>query len=203
MRIQFILLAAVFPYFLTTESAPAQLSVAAQCQRACEQRYPDTASSAYQQCLNAHCSEVFESVDPEPIQTNPTMQPPAASIAASGAWSTVGFEERSAVVPAVQSQTSLGYSCDGRGGHFIALAGVSQSDRVIGMLFDNGSSHFPTFSNQLTGFEIKLWKNHPLILAIKTGNAVRVFERDGRVIGDYSLRNSSRAIGVAEANCGN
>ena len=200
----------MFPIFvaflfcvLTVESVQAQLSIAAQCQRACEQQNPDVASSDYQQCLKLHCEDVFNSMDPEPTQSNSAPLPPTASVSNSGSWSTVGFEERSAVVPAAQGQTTLNYSCDGRGGHFIGLGGVERGDRVIGMLFDNGSQHYPTISGQPTGFQIKLWKNHPLIQAIKAGSAVRLFERDGRVIGDYSLRNSSRAIGVAEANCGN
>ena len=196
----------IFTAFLFSLSVPglawAQLSVATHCALSCERENPDTNSAGYRQCLDTHCAEFFESAQPEPAQSNPAPPPPPASLSSSGAWSTVGFEERSATVSAAEGPTTLSYSCDGRGGHYVGLGGVARDDRVIGMLFDNTSPHYPTISNQPTGFQIKLWKNHPLIQAIKSGSAVRLFERDGRVIGDYSLRNSSRVIGLAESNCG-
>lgn len=190
--------------FLLVSAIPAsaQLSVAAHCQRSCEQQNPDPESAAYQQCLDTHCAEAFAEEANKPVEESAKPPAPPASLSASGSWSVVGMEERAATVRSAISETTLNYDCDGRGGHYVELAGVPIDDRIIGMIFDNGSAHFPTFSKQPTGFQIKLWKDHPLIQAIKSGSAVRVFERDGSVIGDYSLANSSRAIAEAERNCG-
>lgn len=192
------LIALSFGSIVQATDVAAQRSLMAICHESCAAQNPDPDSNNFKACVATHC----DTLEPPPAEEPSVRQISVPPSSAPGVWSVVGFEERSAVVASVQGGTSLSYDCDGRGGFFVGLAGTSGGGRIIGMVFDNGSAHYPNFSQQPTGFKIQLWDDHPLIVAIKRNNVVRLFEQDGTVIGDYSLHGATRAINTARANCG-
>ena len=188
-------------FALSAGAVQAQRSVASMCVESCTTNFPDTNSAAHQSCLAEHCAGLEHGAASNEEPTVRNISTPPASISGTGRWSVVGFEERDAVVTSAQGGVSLSYSCDGRGGFFVGLGGAGRNGRIIGMVFDTGTAHYPTLSQQPTGFQIQLWDEHPLIIELKRNNAVRLFERDGRVIGDFSLSGATRAINAARANC--